>query len=377
MKCGVGFSSLDNSRSAGTEAAEAAVSGVGNPKITFVISTDFYDHRDVIRGVIEIVGESEIAGFCSGGIITSDGIMNRGVGILVLEGDELKVASEIEQGISTDPLNKGKTLGEKILKKGFNAGTVFLMPDGLAANISDFIRGLYSVLGPDFQYVGGGTGDDLKFQKSYQFTAGDMASDAAVVGVVDGINIGTAVGHGWQPGEHLVVIGKTDEKRVFEIDGMKAYQKYRDIIGEIPEDEFYTHTMEYPLGFSDAHGNFIIRDPLSIGDDSSIDFVTEVPGNSVGFIMECHIDKLIMASSHVVSKAKKDIGIPKFAFIFDCISRTILMGERFNDELRSISDALGADIPIIGALSFGEVGSFVDIPFFHNKTLAIAIGADK
>ena len=58
----------------------------------------------------------------------------------------------------------------------------------------------------------------------------------------------------------------------------------------------------------------------------------------------------------------------------DCISRVLLMGDRFVEEIQAIRQAVGADVPLLGALSFGEIGSYVDVPLLHNKTTVIAVG---
>jgi hypothetical protein len=49
------------------------------------------------------------------------------------------------------------------------------------------------------------------------------------------------------------------------------------------------------------------------------------------------------------------------------------MGDAFGQELRALSSGVGVDVPFLGALSFGEIGSFKDVPLFHNKTVAVAV----
>jgi len=373
MESGVGFSEKVDSYLAGCEAAEAAIRDIGKPRVIFIVSTEYYDQNEVVNGALEVVGEVEVIGFSSGGVISPRGIIRRGVGILAISGENVEIATEKEEKISTDPYESGLRLGEKIMARGYRKGTVFLMPDGYASNISDLLSGLYEALGPEFRYVGGGTGDDLNFKKTYQFTADGIVSDGVVAGVIDGVNVGISIGHGWRPRGEIAAIGKTSGKRVYEINGKRAYLAYCDLIGEIPKEKFYRYTMKYPLGFSDAYGNFIIRDPLSVNDDLSVDFVTEVPSESVGFLMEGRKDELIEAASRVASEARSTVENPSFVFVFDCISRTVLLGERFEEELKVIVREVGEDVPLIGALTFGEVGCFTDIPFFHNKTLAIAV----
>jgi hypothetical protein len=118
----------------------------------------------------------------------------------------------------------------------------------------------------------------------------------------------------------------------------------------------------------------LIRDPLCIGEDNCIDFITEIPRHGVGSIMVGHVDDLIRCSERTMSQAVKQIAHPRFALLFDCISRYLLMGDRFAQELEVIGRSLGTDVPMLGALTFGEVGCYVGGPLFHNKTLAVAVG---
>ncbi|MGQ9513108.1 FIST N-terminal domain-containing protein [Thermodesulfitimonas sp.] len=57
---------------------------------------------------------------------------------------------------------------------------MFLFPDGLGGNISEMLRGVYDVMGPRFKYVGGGTGDNLRFSKTYQMTEAGVSSKAVL-----------------------------------------------------------------------------------------------------------------------------------------------------------------------------------------------------
>lgn len=50
----------------------------------------------------------------------------------------------------------------------------------------------------------------------------------------------------------------------------------------------------------------------------------------------------------------------------------MLMGKDFEKELNVIRETIGIDVPMLGVLTFGEVGSYTNAPLFHNKTLVLA-----
>ena len=377
IKVGAAYSTLDDSHQAGRNAAEEAVKSSGEPVLTFLFTTDSYNQKIVFEVVKEVVGKSKIVGFCGGGIIASEAVFRHGVGVCTLSGDGLRVVTSLQKELSKDPLDVGRRAGEELLASGIDKGTVFVLPDGFGTDLSEVIRGLYDSMGPDFRYVGGGAGDNLKFFKTYQFTEVGIESDALAVALLDGFIIQTGIGHGWEPEGEPLVITDAKGKRVFEIDGRPAFDAYSERLGEIPKDKFAEYGMRYPLGFPDISGNYLIRDPLALNSDKSIDFVTEVPRNAVGYIMRCDVADLIETAGFVAKMAVKKVEEPQFALIFDCISRCVLMGKEFEKELKIIRESIGMGVPMLGVLTFGEVGSFDDVPLFHNKTIAIAVGGGK
>jgi hypothetical protein len=376
MKAGVSFSNNKDSFYAGWEAASEAAGILGDPVLTIVFATDDYDAFKVLSGVKSAVKFSRIAGFCCGGVITEAGVHLQGVGVVVLSGN-FHAETTIQKGLSKDPYAVGKKAGRTLMKYGKKSGTVIVMPDGFQVNVSEMLRGLYNQLGPGFQYIGGGAGDNLKFFKTYQFTEDDVAEDALVVALLEGVDIGVGIGHGWRPIGAPMVITRVKGKRVYEIDGVSAFSAYSSRMGNIIRAQFPYQSMMHPLGFPNISGQYIIRDPLSVNEDDSIDFVTEIPSQAVGNIMDCEIDGLIETAKNAAHQARSSVADPVFMLLFDCISRSLLIGDRFHEEIRVLREAVGLDVPILGALTFGEVGSYENAPLFHNKTTVVAVGSGK
>jgi hypothetical protein len=374
MEIGVAWSTDSDSKRAGEKAAGAAMESSGLPVMTFFFTTDAYDQRTVFESVRKVVRGSKLVGFCCAGIITSHTVLEQGVGVCTISGDKLRAATSLQEGLSKNPFNVGQRAGKELLDSGIEGGTVFVFPDGFGSNISETVRGLYNTMGPDFKYVGGGAGDNLRFFKTYQFTETNMVSDALAVAVLNGITFETSIGHGWTPLGEPVFIGRTEGKKVIEIDGRPAFEAYKERFSDINIDNFSEYGMRHPLGFPDIWGNYLIRDPININPDQSIDFVTEVPDNSVGYLMEGNIENLIGAAAHVAETVCRKMEYPRLVLCLDCVSRYLLMGAEFERELEIIEETVGENVQILGALTFGEVGSYIDVPHFHNKTLVLTIG---
>jgi len=374
MEIGVAWSTDSDSKQAGERAAKAALESSGFPAMTLFFLTDAYDQRTVFQSVRNVVGDSKLAGFCCAGIITSHTVLKQGVGVCTVSGDTVQAATSLQEGLSKNPYLVGQNAGKELLANGIDEGTVFVFPDGFGANISETVRGLYNAMGPNFKYVGGGSGDNLRFFKTYQFTEANMMSDALAVAVLNGITFETSIGHGWTPLGEPVFIGRTEGKKVIEIDGRPAFEAYKERFSDINIDNFPEYGMRHPLGFPDIWGNYLIRDPIRINPDQSIDFVTEVPDNAVGYLMEGNVDHLLGTAAHVAETVCQNMEYPQFVLCMDCVSRYLLMGDKFERELEIIEETVGGNIPMLGALTFGEVGSYLDVPHFHNKTLVLTIG---
>jgi|GEM_PF-454874 len=376
LRVGIGYSSQGNSYGAGMAAASEAVKTSGSPMLTFVFTTDSYDQEAVCQGVKKIVKDSKLVGFCAGGLIVGDSVMRHGVGVLTISGQELQVATSLRGGLHEDPFGVGCRVGEDLLASGIRKGTVFLFPDAFVGGVSEALRGLYSTMGADFKYVGGGAGDNLRFFHTSQFTEAGIKDRALAAALIDGMAVRTAIGHGWRPQGEPLIVTEAVGKRVFEIDGKPAFEAYSNRLRGIPKGQFAEYGMRHPLGFPDVQANYLIRDPIAVNPDKSIDFVAEVPKGAVGYVMTADLPELVETAGRVAAKALQGIR-PQFLLTFDCISRYLLMAETFKEELRAIKSTARTEVPTLGVLTFGEIGSFEEVPFFHNKTVAVVAAGSE
>lgn len=374
IQVGLGCSSEKDSRIAGKIAAEQAVTQSDAPVITFLFCTEDYDQEKVWQAVLERIGNSKLVGACVPGIFVSGEIVQHGVGVCTINGSSLEAVTCLEEDISKNPFRSGEQAGEKLLQSGITSGTVFIFPDGYAENISIFLRGLYNALGPDFNYFGGGTGDNLKSSETYQFTDQGVISNGLAIALIKGINFKIRSGHGWKPLSNPMMVTRARGKRVFELDGYPAFEKYSQCLGGIDKELFSFFGMKHPLGIPGPGGDFLIRDPLVVNDDNSIVFITEIPQKTSSVLMKGNLNDLLAAASLVSSEVLRGFASPDLVFICDCISRYLLMGSDFPKEIEQITKNIEKSIPMFGILSFGEICNSSGIPFFYNKTIVLAAG---
>ena len=84
----------------------------------------------------------------------------------------------------------------------------------------------------------------------------------------------------------------------------------------------------------------------------------------------------VQAAEEAAREAAAGVAEPACILLFDCISRVLLMGDRFAEEIQAIRAAVGPELPLLGALTFGEIGAYEDVPLMHNKTTVVAVAGE-
>lgn len=383
---GVATSRNKNSFQAGRQAAGKALEELGHeaPDFVLVFSTEGFDQQEMIEGIKSLTGSAPLVGCCGAGIITGNGQYADSMAIMAVKSDDFRVATAFAKNISRNPRLAGEEVADRAVKKlGGIEGTptLFMFPDGFTCNISEVVKGAYDALGPEYHFVGGGSGNNLKFFNTYQFVNGSIGNDCVAATILDfRTPVGIGVGHGWTPVGRPLVVTKSKNKTIKEIDGKPAFEAYLDCFNgneELAPEGFPEFGMKHPLGLPDISGKYVIRDPLRVSEDGSITCVAEVPENSVVRIMEGDSDSVIRAAENAAKQAVEMIGErgPAFAVVFDCVSRLQLLSNDAQRELQAVREIIGEKVPVIGFLTFGEIASAGGPPAFHNKSIVVCVVA--
>ena len=331
----------------------------------FLFATPHYNPHRLVDCFRRMFPAVKLLGCATEGIILRETLLSRGLAVLVLGGE---VKSFTFNGQEHHPLLLGEQAGRAIQDASFREGTVFIFFD-VSIEVPCFLQGIYNILGPHFSYLGGGT-------ETSTWTEEGVCKGSVSVGVVEGIAFSTQVGHGWSPTQDLLVVTKTRGREAIEIDGIAPYGAYRERIGTVAQENFLHAAALHPLGFLNVFGEYLIRDPAYLTPEGSIGFVgSRVPSGAVGYIMEGTEEKLLSTVKEVTRRARQKIEKPCFALVFDCVSRSSFLGNRYKEELREIVHHLG-DIPTVGFLSTGEVHPYGHAPRFHNKTVVVLVGGE-
>lgn len=394
---GVGISEGDDSYVVGADACKTAINGLqGDPDLIILFASVKYDQEKVNAGVRSVSKNALLIGSSTAGEITTLGPAKKNsVAIMAIKSDTMKFYVGLGEHIANDPFAAGKQAADQTKAQATEPLRSFLMiPDVLAGNGADIVRGVLASLGEHFPVIGGASGDDFKFEKTYQHINEHVHSGTVVgLGITGDFVLGIGVKHGWVPVGVPRKVTRSEGSVVHELDGKPAISIYDDYFGKeeaatLRSEVLAKLAINYPLGMKVAgDSEMLIRDPLTVNEQGSITCAAEIPQDSYVQLMLGSRETAIQVAGHAAQNAldQLDGKQPKAVIIFNCIARNKLFGERSGEEIAAIQSVIGSDVPLIGFYTYGEQaplgGEVRNIekcnPAFHNETVVIGVIGEK
>jgi hypothetical protein len=358
--------------------------GATDPVFALVLSTDQYEHETLADAMSRTLGSVAWAGCCTAGVFGSDRVLlNQGLVVGVMSSRDAHIGIGVGGPVSSDGVAAGRVAASKALGAlPANAPnrhrSLILLPDALTGNAADVVRGAAAEAGSGIAWAGGGAGDNLRFVRTAQYAQGRALRDHVVAIAIDLPQpIGAGIRHGWRPYGPPTMVTRARGATAVELEYEKAFDVYRKTVehrgDSVTLDTFAAFAMTHPLGIPQADGEHVIRDPLAVDPDGGLRCVAEVPDGTLVRVMEGDRDALLAAALAAAQSARETIaGAVGGAFVFDCVSRSLMLRDDVGMELAAFQEGLGATVPIMGCLTFGEVGALgTGIPQFHNKTAVL------
>ena len=258
-----------------------------------------------------------------------------------------------------------------------------VLVDGLAPFIAHFVEAVFEQIGGGASFLGGGAGS-LSFQvRPCVFTPAGLRSG---VGVVVGLRsaLGIGVNHGWQSIAGPFVVTGAEGNTITSLDYRPAAEVYREciepLVGQtLTPANFFEHAKGHPFGIERFDGSLLVRDPIVMQGEHLV-CVGAVPMQRMVYILNGQVEELIAAAQqgtqHAVQALQAEGGTVAGGLLVDCISRVLFLGPRFGEELQAahqrLQQAGGAQAPLFGVLSLGEIannGTY--LLEFYNKTFVL------
>ena len=401
IKVGIGHS--ENPK----EAIKQAMEKTKKPVLTIVFSSSNKDPNEVYNLIKEEVGNSHIIGGTTTGEYSSiiPKPTTNSVAVMTLESPNLKVGVGVGKNISESPFDSGRDAIKSAflsLKDNPTASALIsvafmrkqstdiikmkpfvniVIPDGLSGNEESFLRGIVSEVGTNVLMVGGSTGDDLKFQKTYQFANGVHTNTGVVATLSSALKLGTSMGHPYYPTKKGAIVTKSEGRVVYELNNRPAVEVMKELLNV---NELTNEVMsKNPMGIKSADicGEYIIRSAMSANDDGSITFYAEILEGSYLTIMDTNEDYAIESFKKTIRKAIKNAGEPKkigAIIIFNCILRHLVKERLGINDCEIIKEMLG-DVPVIAFNTYGEQGNTTggSIGHYNQTSTVLVIGNES
>lgn len=388
MSLGIGNSNKVDGYEAGLEAASGVCKQLDAdaPDFVFVFSTIGYEQEDILDAASEKFGDVPISG------ATFEGIIGRGyadegmyaVQMVGLKSDAIQfhnfqVANAVEQ-----PLKAGEQLGRQVAEVPQRGNRVlFLIPD-FRTNITSLFEGIEKHC--NLPFIGGTSGDNLKFERCYQFHNGQIAEKACnAVLMVGDFELMTIVTHGSEPLGDPRIVTRCDGNVIYEINDRPALDIASEGLGEVITPENITSAVTLMgVGFrTEASSNFL--SPYVVRAIHGFDFedkscmvptvVTE--GSEIQF-MRRDPDSILnsgRAGAEKLSNALDALtATPTLICQFDCAGRgKIIVGDDVHKGMSALQAEFAATVPWMGSFSFGEISPIAGKNHFHNFTATLAV----
>ncbi len=397
IQASVGASQGDDAYAVGVNACQDAIDQLTekNPDLLVVFSSVKYDQEKMLQGVRSVAPNAILVGSSTSGEITTQGpIKESSVAVMAIKSPDIKYFAGVGENIAANPREAGKAVADNVKAQAGDALKAFIMlPDVLVGNGADIVRGVLDSLGAHFPVVGGASGDDFAFKKTYQYLNDKIYSGSVVgLGLTGNFKIGIGVKHGWIPVGAPATVTKSAGSVIHEINGKPAIKIYEDYFGEEEAKVLRTETLAklaitYPLGMKvEGSDELLIRDPLTVDANGSITCAAEIPEGSEIRLMVGSREEAVQVAKSAAQNAMDQLegSAPKAIIIFNCIARQKLFGDKSSDEISAIQEVIGRQVPLLGFYTYGEQaplgGEVKNIErcnsAFHNETVVICVLAD-
>lgn len=366
------------------------------PGLVMFFASSGYELGVVIDPIKAIYPDALVLGSSTAGEFTERGDAKNAVAMFALSGDfEVRgsMAFHLEQDVKRAVASATSGLPRAI--DGYSHQTALLFLDPLAGQSEEATALAAEYFGQDVALAGGASGDDLKMTETQLSLGHLVASNAlALVVLYTKTPVGIGVSHGHRVLTAPMRVTRSRGSTVYEVDGRPAWDAWVDATrthaalnghgglegnpAAIAADDITRFLLTYEAALQSGD-ELRVRAPLRRGPDGALGFACGIPEGTEICITESSPEAQVESALQAARMAREQLGGRKVsgALVFDCICRNLILGNRFDEAVRGISDELGR-VPIAGFGTYGEIGGVrAGAVGFHNtSTVVLAFGAN-
>ncbi len=356
--------------------------GPAAPDVVILFISPRYDPGTLLDGVQNSCAPKIMVGCSSAGEFTNE---SQGVGrasAVAIRSSEMRFACALGKGLHADRAGVAKEIVasfQGIGKQSLTYRSALILTDALAGHADELIEQLTVLTGGNYQFFGGGAGDDAHFRRTQVFCGTEVASDAAVaLEILSKKPVGVGVQHGWRPASPSMRVTEAAGGRLVSLNAMAAVEAFeehaertRQRFDRTDPMPFFLHNI---LGIDTGQG-YKLRVPLAVHEDGSISCAAEIPAGATVCIMSTDTTSAGEAAAAAARAAVERLNgnDPQVALFFDCVATRLRLGEDFGSELKAVEEVLGP-AAFAGCNTYGQVaraeGQFGG---FHNCTAVVCV----
>jgi len=384
----VGTSTLAGAEEAASEAIAQVLAGEKAPQLVLVLATDDLDPAALARAASARLGNIPWAGCCAAGVFAGPRLLSHGVVVGAISSPQARVGIGAATGVGREGRRAGAAAAARALENLPSPPPVswsralLVFSDASVGNVADVVRGALEVAGTGPVWAGAGVGNRGEKAGSTQLALGRAQTDSVVVIALDTpAPVAAGISHGFRPYGPPTMVTRAEGAVAAELEYEPAFPVYQRAARarghEVTAESFPAFAVTHPLGIPRADGEHVIRDPMELDAQGGLHCFAEVPDGSLIRVMEGDAEALLAAAQEATARARGAVGgALAGALVFDCISRSAMLGDSFQQELQIFASDLKDGVPLVGCLSYGEIGTLGrGGPQFHNKTaVVVALG---
>jgi hypothetical protein len=352
------------------------------PHVIIVFAAPTYDHPLLLKALRDGAPSAIIVGASSAGEFTSDRL---GVGLataLAIRDEESQFTAAVGHNLKGDPAGAARKIAHSFAghsDHSFPHRSALILTDALAGYTDALTDALTLETAGEYQFFGGGAGDNASFERTTVFCGTEVLSDAAVaLEILSQKPLGIGVSHGWEPASEPFRVTEATGLTLVSLNGLpavEAFEEHAQAKGEyIDRAAPIPFFLQNIIGIDTGSG-YRLRVPLAVHDDGSVHCAAEIPTGSIVRIMKSSHASAAEAAERATDAAVAAIGpnLPKAALFFDCVATRLRCGHHFQAEVDAVTSRIG-DAALVGCNTHGQIaraeGQFEG---FHNCTAVVCV----
>lgn len=345
---------------------------------------DLKDDPSPFRSIREAFPHSVILGCSTAGEIAGGTVQDNSIALAVTRfGKTCIRGAWTEVSGAGDSAAAGERLAAQLTDPGLTA--VFVLSHGVEVNGTDLVHALAGALPEGVSISGGLAGDGARLASSWVLADGEpRVGVVSAVGLYgDDLEVGVGVAGGWNDFGPDRRITRSRGNELLELDGKPALDLYKEYLGEFAAD-LPGSALLFPLSIRrpGESGPSLVRTILAMDEDArSLTFAGDVPEGASARLMRTTNERLVHSAGVAGSTAMERVpgDRPALVVSVSCLGRRLLLGERSDEEVETVLEALPPGSAHVGFYSNGEIasGGCGGRSELHNQTITVTSFAER